>query len=99
MELPQLAIHASAGPAKLLNDISTEYDGTVIFFADKKSLEPIFPCVKAHLAADAAFGDALQLVVPESKVPSERVLLAPLGSINSDFDDVRRFKGKQWHTA
>ncbi|CDS11021.1 hypothetical protein LRAMOSA03285 [Lichtheimia ramosa] len=92
MELPQLAIHASAEPAKLLNDISTEYDGTVIFFADKKSLEPIVPCVKAHLAADAAFGDALQLVVPESKVPSERVLLAPLGSINNDFDDVRRFK-------
>lgn len=99
MELPQLAIHASAEPAKLLNDISTEYDGTVIFFADKKSLEPIVPCVKAHLAADAAFGDALQLVVPESKVPSERVLLAPLGSINNDFDDVRRFKGKSWYTT
>ncbi|KAI9311182.1 hypothetical protein BX666DRAFT_1998697 [Dichotomocladium elegans] len=92
MELPEIRIHTGSNPKELLSstDITQSYDGTVVFFTDKKNLAGVVPTAETYLAADAAFGDAMQLLI--SSEGMGRVLIVPTGSIQNDFDDVRRFK-------
>lgn len=92
MELPQLEIHNATNDN--LRNLGQQHDGTVVIFTDKKALASIVPSAQAYIDLDASFGDAVQLLVPENKVPSDRVIIAPTGSLRNDFDDARRFRGR-----
>ncbi|KAI9253845.1 hypothetical protein BDA99DRAFT_486094 [Phascolomyces articulosus] len=95
MELPKLNILAQSDPKQLLasQDLNGQYDGTIVFFSDKKALTSLIPAAQIYADMDQTFGESIQvIVVPENQGPSKRIVIAPLGSINNDFDDVRRYK-------
>lgn len=87
LDLPRIAFvdpsHAPAltGPSN--------YDAAIVFYSDKSALAKIAPFTQSYFDLDAQFGESLQLLVHDNT----RVLVAPLGSLHSDVDDVRRFKG------
>ncbi|KAI9496457.1 hypothetical protein BDB00DRAFT_808934 [Zychaea mexicana] len=95
MELPQLNIYTQNDPKQFLasEDLKGQYDGTIVFFSDKKALTTVIPAAQVYADMDEHFGESIQLiVVSDNQGPSKRVVVAPVGSINNDFDDVRRFK-------
>ncbi|KAG2232044.1 hypothetical protein BDF21DRAFT_360987 [Thamnidium elegans] len=71
---------------------STVFDGAIILFSDKNALVDLIPSAKRWSELDASFGDSVQLLVPEDRIPSQRVIISPVGSLHDDFDDVRRYK-------
>lgn len=73
---------------------STVFDGAIILFSDKNALVDLIPSAKRWSELDASFGDSVQLLVPEDRIPSQRVIISPVGTLHNDFDDVRRYKGK-----
>lgn len=70
-----------------------DYDGLVILFSDRNKLIPMVPSLQPHMDLDESFGKTLQLICPYDQAPFSRILLAPVGSLSSDVDDARRFKG------
>ncbi|KAI8143819.1 hypothetical protein BJV82DRAFT_86061 [Fennellomyces sp. T-0311] len=95
MELPQLKVFPTSDPSQLLasQDLNGQYDGTIVFFSDKKALTTLVPAAQIYADMDQTFGESIQvIVVPENQGPGKRIVIAPVGSINNDFDDVRRFK-------
>ena len=98
MELPKLNIFTKQPDSKQFlasQDLNGQYDGTIVFFSDKKALTDVIPAAQIYADMDKTFGDSTQvIVVPENQGATKRIVVAPLGSINNDFDDVRRYKGK-----
>lgn len=93
MELPKLElVSPKTSLLETLKVESEKYDGLVVIFTDKQALVELLPSVKRHMDLDATFGSSIRLYLPESGEPSERILIAPTGSLLNDFDDVRRFK-------
>ncbi|KAG1225044.1 hypothetical protein G6F35_003643 [Rhizopus arrhizus] len=41
---------------------------------------------------DATFGESVQLLITNDGKPAERIIISPTGTIDGDFDDVRRIK-------
>lgn len=68
------------------------YDGLVVIFTEKKSLINLLPFTQKYMDLDATFGDSVQLLITHDNKPAERIVISPTGTINNDFDDVRRFK-------
>jgi hypothetical protein len=100
MSLPQLnVIDIKDNLAAALDVNSTHYDGLVVLFADKTKLAQVVPSVKTYLELDQSFGKSMQVICPADQKPFPRILIAPLGTISSDVDDARRFKGKQTWTG
>ena len=90
LPLPSIQLHAvSAESLKSLSD----YDGTIVVFTDKSGLKSVMPSAASFIEKDQEFGSEVQVLV-ESQVPGGRVILAPTGSLDGDFDDSRRFTGK-----
>ncbi|CAO3632478.1 unnamed protein product [Cunninghamella blakesleeana] len=75
-----------------LQQQSAQYNGVVVLFAGKENLINVVPAFERHLKLDNSFGKAIQVHFPHDQQPSERVLLAPIGSFDNDVDDARRFK-------
>ncbi|KAI7890372.1 uncharacterized protein EV154DRAFT_511405 [Mucor mucedo] len=93
MELPKIElVSAKTNLFETLKTESSNYDGLIVIFTDKQALIDLVPSVKRHMELDATFGSSLQLVLPSTAEPAERILIAPTGSLLNDFDDVRRFK-------
>lgn len=91
LPLPSIQLHAvSADSLKSLSD----YDGTIVVFTDKSALKSVMPSAASFIEKDQEFGSEVQVLV-ESEVPGGRVILAPTGSLDGDFDDSRRFTGKR----
>ncbi len=77
-------------------DLNTStFDGAIILFTNKESLIDIIPSAKRWIELDATFGDSVQLILPEDRIPTQRIIISPTGSLHNDFDDVRRYKGKK----
>ncbi|KAL0079637.1 hypothetical protein J3Q64DRAFT_1663688 [Phycomyces blakesleeanus] len=91
MALPQLHVFNNASLTEVTEQ-NTFFDGVIVLYSDKKALFNIVPCAQAMADLDATFGESLQVIIPQDAQPSKRVLLAPVGSVSNDFDDVRRFK-------
>jgi hypothetical protein len=71
-----------------------DYDGLVILFSDKNKLIPLVPGFQPYMDLDESFGKTLQLVCLQDQASFSRILIAPVGSLSSDVDDARRFKGR-----
>lgn len=75
-------------------DLNTStFDGTIIIFTDKNALVDLIPSTKKWIELDASFGNSVQLLLPDDRIPSQRVIISPTGTLHNDFDDVRRYKG------
>lgn len=74
----------------------SSFDGAIIIFTDKNSLVDVIPSAKRWISLDRTFGESVQLLLPEDRVPAERIVISPTGSLRNDFDDMRRYKGIQW---
>ncbi|CAO3634412.1 unnamed protein product [Cunninghamella echinulata] len=75
-----------------LQQQSQNYDGIVVVFAEKENLINVVPSFERQLKLDKTFGKFIQVFCPHDQQPSERILLAPIGSYDNDVDDARRFK-------
>ncbi|KAF7731607.1 Cytosol aminopeptidase, catalytic domain [Apophysomyces ossiformis] len=91
MALPNLKIYGKQDNVLSVLEKDT-YDGVIVLFTDKKALVQVVPTAQKWLDLDASFGDAVQLLIPEDAQPGKRVIIAPVGSVRNDFDDVRRFQ-------
>jgi leucyl aminopeptidase len=93
MSLPLPTIQLHAGSAESLKNLS-EYDGTIVVFTDKSAIKSVMPSAASFIEKDQEFGSEVQVLI-ESQVPGGRVILAPTGSLDGDFDDSRRFAGRR----
>lgn len=50
------------------------------------------PSAQTFIERDQDFGSSLQVLV-DNDVPGGRLVLAPTGTLDGDFDDARRFTG------
>ncbi|KAG2174004.1 hypothetical protein INT44_000118 [Umbelopsis vinacea] len=89
MSLPLPSIQLHAGSADSLKSLS-DYDGTIVVFTDKSAIKSVMPSAAAFIEKDQEFGSEVQVLI-ESEVPGGRVILAPTGTLDGDFDDARRF--------
>lgn len=87
LSLPDIKLHSvSADSLKSLS----EYDGVIAIFTEKEALKSLMPSAQSFIEKDQDFGSSLQVLI-DSNVPGGRILLAPTGSLDGDFDDARRF--------
>lgn len=96
MSLPQLTIiDTKNNLTQTLAENTNNHDGLVVLFSDKTKLAQVVPSIQRYLDLDPSFGKAIQVVCPEDQQPFSRILIAPIGTINTDVDDARRFKGNK----
>ncbi|KAI7865868.1 hypothetical protein BDF14DRAFT_1744011 [Spinellus fusiger] len=93
MALPHVRLFKENSLQSVLT-ANSYFDGVIVFFSDKKALFESVPSTQAIADLDPTFGDELQVVIPHDAKPSKRVLIVPVGSLNNDFDDVRRYRGR-----
>lgn len=86
MELPKIQLHAELAVS---NATAQGYDAVVVVFTDKQKLIQAVPEAQAYVDLDSAFGEEVQLIVTSTK---QRVVVAPTGPIDRDYDDVRRYQ-------
>jgi leucyl aminopeptidase len=91
MSLPLPAIQLHTASADSLKSLSG-YDGLIVVFTKKESLKPVMPSAQTFIERDQDFGSSLQVLV-DNDVPGGRLVLAPTGTLDGDFDDARRFTG------
>ncbi|KAI9016329.1 hypothetical protein CLU79DRAFT_819985 [Phycomyces nitens] len=91
MALPQLHVFNRASLTEV-TDQNAFFDGVIVFYSDKQTVFDIVPCAQSMADLDATFGESIQVIIPQDAQPAKRVLLAPVGSVSNDFDDVRRFR-------
>jgi leucyl aminopeptidase len=95
MELPKVQFIQtnSTGLLNTLESNQSSYDGLIVIFTEKKALVDLLPQTQKYMNLDATFGESVQLLVTNDGKPAERVIISPTGTIDGDFDDVRRIKG------
>ena len=87
----------SALPSLLLSsDIKdSKYDGVIVVGEKPEvltgTLAALQSSLKAHLEIDKAAHSSEVVVVVSPELPSKRLIFAPTGPLNRDYDDVRRF--------
>ncbi|WP_105188360.1 M17 family metallopeptidase [Pseudoalteromonas sp. T1lg48] len=82
--------HAIACASVDAASAAEQFDALIIISASLDSVpQPYLDVLRQHSAVDSRIGKQCALVVCES-APAQRLILAPTGPLNRDYDDVRR---------